>query len=305
MARPTWAVFGAGAMGALFFSRLGAVAGIRAQLVHRPRALGPITGILEETADGRRRTAVPEAGAGAPVDVALVLVKAFATRPVGAAVARVLAPTGTVVTLQNGFGNREVLRDALAAAGKPGALVLAGTTTEASLMVDPRPPEPRFQHKGRGETVLDAAGFDRRAEAVAQVLRQAGFETRLTNNVDRALWTKLVINAAINPFTALRGCTNGELLALAPDDKELIHEVIRNGCDAAAVHGVNLDPVAMWQVVQNVCAATSGNRSSMLVDVAAGRPTEIDAICGPIEQAIAGPCAASECAARVRELGAG
>jgi 2-dehydropantoate 2-reductase len=102
-------------------------------------------------------------------------------------------------------------------------------------------------------------------------------------DADDLLWSKVVINAAINPLTALLRVPNGELLA-RPAARTLLAASAREAAAVANGLGRNLayqDPVA---AVEEVARRTAANRSSMLQDVERGAPTEIDAICGAIAQ---------------------
>jgi 2-dehydropantoate 2-reductase len=113
------------------------------------------------------------------------------------------------------------------------------------------------------------------------MLREAGFDVQVVKNAQSLLWGKLVINAAINPLTALLRVPNGELLQL-PAARLLMAELAREAAAVAMAHDVSLpfeDPVA---AAENVARRTAGNHSSMLQDVLRGAPTEMHAICGVI-----------------------
>jgi len=113
------------------------------------------------------------------------------------------------------------------------------------------------------------------------LLRQAGFAVEVALDIEGILWGKAVVNAAINPLTALWRVPNGELLATA-DRRALLADLAREAAAVAAARGITLpypDPVAR---VEEVCRATAANRSSMLQDIERGRPTEIDSINGVI-----------------------
>lgn len=91
------------------------------------------------------------------------------------------------------------------------------------------------------------------------------------------LLTKLIVNAIINPMTALLKIPNGEIIKnqhyfhIATNLFNEIQEIldIKNG-------------EYYFQQVKNICQKTSKNRSSMLKDIEAHRPTEIEAIVGYI-----------------------
>ena len=91
-------------------------------------------------------------------------------------------------------------------------------------------------------------------------------------------WEKLVINAIINPLTALSGETNGSLLTRQEEVEALCHELM----PLLQREGFNLPEEAWVSRVMAVAAATAPNYSSMQQDLVAGRPTEIDYITGYI-----------------------
>jgi len=95
------------------------------------------------------------------------------------------------------------------------------------------------------------------------------------------LWGKLIVNAGINPLTAILGVPNGVLLE-RPHARALMRATVMEAVAVAHARGVTLpypDPVA---AVEQVAHKTGSNRSSMLQDVTRGAPTEIDAINGAI-----------------------
>jgi 2-dehydropantoate 2-reductase len=109
----------------------------------------------------------------------------------------------------------------------------------------------------------------------------AGLTVEIVPSSQALLWSKLVVNAAINPLTALLRIPNGELLA-RPAARTLMAAVATEAAAVAACFGQSLtyrDPVAAAEAVAH---RTASNTSSMLQDVLRGAPTEIDAICGAI-----------------------
>jgi 2-dehydropantoate 2-reductase len=115
-------------------------------------------------------------------------------------------------------------------------------------------------------------------------LREAGFNVETVADPDSLLWGKLVINAAINPLTALLRVPNGELLERGTA-RALMQAAACEAAAVAAAQGIRLpypDPLA---VAESVAQRTATNRSSMFQDIQRGAPTEIDAICGAVVQA--------------------
>jgi 2-dehydropantoate 2-reductase len=115
-------------------------------------------------------------------------------------------------------------------------------------------------------------------------LQQAGFKVVTDQDVASLAWSKLVINAAINPLSAVLDVPNGELLAREGAQK-LSAQLAQEAAAVAKAQSVALtfaDPVA---AAQDVARRTAANSSSMRQDVQRGAQTEIDAICGAIVRA--------------------
>jgi 2-dehydropantoate 2-reductase len=112
------------------------------------------------------------------------------------------------------------------------------------------------------------------------VFSEAGLPTGVTNNIEGTVWTKILINAGINPFGALTGMKNGELM-MFPELKELMVETVIEGTKVARKINVKLegDPVSL---MLKTAEMTAQNRNSMLQDVEKGKRTEIDFINGAI-----------------------
>jgi 2-dehydropantoate 2-reductase len=268
-------IVGTGALACLFAARLAAAGCQVTMLGHWRAGLRALQkhGVRLALADGRevaykvRSTSDPRRCAGARY--ALVLVKSWQTPSAAADLQRCLAPDGLALTLQNGLGNAEILRQSLGA----GRLVL-GVTTSGATLLGPGQVRPA----GNGPlTIQDhpAAG------ALAEILSQAGFTVEIAQDAQALLWGKLLINAAINPLTALLGVPNGVLLE-RPSALRLMAEVTGEAQAVAAALGVALPYPDPFETVQAVAQRTAANRSSMLQDVQRRAPTEIDAINGAI-----------------------
>ncbi len=200
---------------------------------------------------------------------ALVLVKAWQTERAARQLTSCLAEDGLALTLQNGLGNREILSESLGL----GRVALGVTTTGATLL------GPGLVRLG-GEGTISLEAHPRLA-ALEAMLRAAGFAINVVADARSLLWGKLVVNAAINPLTALLRVPNGELLQ-RPTARFLMGELAREAAAVARAQGVSLPFEAPGSAAEEVARRTAANRSSMLQDVLRGAPTEIDAICGAI-----------------------
>ncbi|HWO95093.1 MAG TPA: 2-dehydropantoate 2-reductase [Bacillus sp. (in: firmicutes)] len=93
------------------------------------------------------------------------------------------------------------------------------------------------------------------------------------------LINKLIVNACINPLTALYRVTNGQLIE-NPFYYENLKTVFGETIQALRI----IDGAAQWTKVMDICRRTSLNRSSMLKDIEEGRETEVEAILGYVLQ---------------------
>ncbi len=200
---------------------------------------------------------------------ALVLVKSWQTEDAVRRLRPALAPEGVALTLQNGIGPQEILARGLGA-----QRVAVGVTTAGATLLGPG----RVRAAGQGEVTV---ARHPRVGPLLQALARAGFPVHVVEDVRAALWGKLLINVAINPFGALLGVPNGALLGDRTAQmfmRKAVDEVVAvtRALDVALPYP---DP---WEKVLQVLHATATNRNSMLQDLERGAPTEIDALCGAV-----------------------
>ncbi|MCP4140107.1 MAG: 2-dehydropantoate 2-reductase [Chloroflexi bacterium] len=200
---------------------------------------------------------------------AIVLVKSWQTERVAHQLKKYLAKDGLVLTLQNGLGNGKILTNILGA----DRVAQGVTTTGASLV------KAGVARVG-GEGLVSVETHPRLG-AINAILTEASFNLESVSNLQSLIWSKLVINAAINPLTALLDIPNGDLLK-NPQTKEMMAELAHETANLAKAQNIPLafdDPAL---AAEDVAQKTSSNISSMLQDLRRGAPTEIDAICGAI-----------------------
>ena len=210
-----------------------------------------------------------------PVDAAVVCVKSHGTAWAAEVAARVLAPHGVAITIQNGLGNYEAL------VAKVGEQRAAVGVIYVGARLDERG---ELQATGPGRVELGrprGAGPRRAFEKLASALGAGGMTVSAKDDAWPSVWRKLVTNAAVNPTGALLGYTNAELLADVAASRVadgLASEVARVA--TAAGSAITVDEARRWW--REMAELTGANRSSMLQDVQAGRATEVDAICGAV-----------------------
>ena len=199
----------------------------------------------------------------------IVLVKAWQTERVAKQLAEYLAEDGVVLTLQNGLGNYETLAQYL---GDNriilGTITIGATLLEAGLV----------KEGGEGTISIEQ---NQALGPLEAALKSAKFKVEIVEDAQSLVWGKLVVNAAINPLTALLRVTNGELFE-RPSAREMMGRLSQEVAQVARVENIKLpfiDPIA---AAVEVARKTAANRSSMLQDVLRGAPTEINAICGAV-----------------------
>lgn len=270
MKAPQWHIIGAGAIGCLFAEALH-TAGHSPTLILRGKSSDEAPLVIVEREDSRieftANTQPPDGDE--PISHLLVTTKAYDVYGAVADVAHRLSPDSVVLLLANGMGFTERVAKAW-----PELNLFVGMTTEGAYRLGPQ----HIRHAGLGETRIGHSKLPGRPPWFDE------FEVALQRCVwdsliDEALWMKLAVNCVINPMTAFHGCLNGEL-ARRPELAERVAplcEEVAAVCRAQGFHGV---AAALRDTVDAVIAGTAENRSSMLQDLEAERPTEIHFING-------------------------
>jgi 2-dehydropantoate 2-reductase len=205
--------------------------------------------------------------------VDLVILATKATELDGAA-ARLegLLPSAVVMPVQNGLGAEEIVR-------RHGGWSLHSSVT---FMSGTRHSDTEVEYVLDTETWLGPYGDTpvEFAEETARLLVSSGLKARAFADLRPAQWSKLIFNATVNGVAALTGLRHDFQFAEG-DLGELVHGLVDEGKSVAAAAGIALhdDP---WEM--NVLATRRGSahRPSMLEDVTARRPTEVELINGAL-----------------------
>jgi 2-dehydropantoate 2-reductase len=275
-------VVGAGALGCLVAALMHR-GGVSVTLVdYKPARAARIRkqGIIIEQPGGETLTVPVSCTAKparlAPPELAVICVKAYDTRDAAMHIAPVVGEGTTVLTIQNGMGNIELLEGIF-----PGK-VMGGVTSCASTLLGPG----RVRKASLGQTYIGwpkGEGDKARLDAVAALFASCGSETHAVDNIRTWVWHKLILNAGLNALGAILHLPNGRLIETGPV-RDLISEVVREAVAVARLNGVLL-PVQDYNAeVEKLAKATSANLCTMLQDVLRGRRTEIGAINGVIAE---------------------
>jgi 2-dehydropantoate 2-reductase len=219
-----------------------------------------------------RLQATSEAADLPPCEFGIVATKAMHTEAAIAATASAFAD-GCVATVQNGLGNEEAL-------ARHVARVIRGTTFPAGKILEPG----HVQWDVKGDTTLGPYGDTPLDEVVrlADACTRAGMPTHAVEDARGPQWRKVIFNASTNPIGALTGLTHGRVCE-RPDLRALVSGLVAEGKAVAAAQGIVLDadPEALIDHAAKPEVAY-GHKASMLQDVEARRPTEVDWLNGGI-----------------------
>jgi 2-dehydropantoate 2-reductase len=118
-----------------------------------------------------------------------------------------------------------------------------------------------------------------RVMAISAILAAAGFKAPVQTKLRNEIWLKLLGNATLNPVSALTGATLAAMFA-DPASRELIRSLMEEVASVARALDVEL-PVSVEKRMEGA-AAVGEHKTSMLQDVEAGKPIELDALVGAV-----------------------
>jgi len=285
-------IYGAGAIGGFLGARL-AAGGRNVAAIARgatARALRDYGWRLEA---GGRQIAAPVRVAESPSelgvqDLVVIAVKGPALAGVAATIAPLLGPDTIVLTAMNGvpwwffdgFGGscdgmqlKSIDPEGHIAAAIPARHVI-GCVVHASCTT----PAPGVTRNVVGKRLIfgePRGGASPRLTRMGELFRSAGFDVELSDHIQRDIWYKLWGNMTMNPVTALTGAT-GDLVL----DDALVNGFCRAVmCEAAAIGERIGCAIAETPEQRNAVTRKLGAfKPSMLQDVEAGRPVEIDVL---------------------------
>jgi 2-dehydropantoate 2-reductase len=274
---PKVAVVGAGAVGGYFGGML-ARAGVPVVMIGRPAFVETVkkNGLVLDTVNFRevvRPDASSDMAAAAGANFVLFCVKATDTAPTAKELAKHIAPSAILVSLQNGVNNAEEVHAASGLEALPAVVYVAAAM----------PTPGQIKHLGRGDLIIGPA--NKKTESVAKLFTDAGVPCRISENISGELWTKLIWNCALNALSGLGKVTYGEIVASA-DARRLVETVVDEVLAVAKAKGIHPpgleDPKVALAGAFKVAEQMSGTRSSTAQDMARGKRTEIASLNGYI-----------------------
>ena len=252
---------------------------------------GPADRLQTET---HRVHASADARVLGPQELVVIAVKAPAMGQVALQLAPLLGPQTVVLTAMNGVpwwflqGFGGALQGRHLAAVDPGGRIaeaiatprIVGSVVHASCSVS----APGVVRHGFGNKLIIGEPSGERTTrvlALVDLLQSAGFEAPLSDQIQRDIWFKLWGNMTINPVSAITGATSSQVL-----DDDLVRRFCTRVMGEAKEIGARMG-IAIDQEPEDRHAVTrklGSFKTSMLQDVEAGKPVELDALVGAVHE---------------------
>jgi 2-dehydropantoate 2-reductase len=291
-------IIGAGAVGGFIGAKLAASERTEISALARGATLAALRrhGWRLNTASGLIQAPVRASDNAAELglqDLVVIAVKGPALSVVARSIAPLLAPETLVVPAMNGVpwwfcdGVAEFPGGTLESVD-PGGFIAAAIQFEQVLgcvvHASTSTSEPGLVQHHMGEGLIlgePRGGQSERAEAVARLLAQAGFQVTHSPDIRRDIWYKLWGNMTMNPVSAITG---------ASMDRVLADPLVRDFCSAAMREVAAIGGRLGCRIEQSaedrhaITARLGAVKTSMLQDVEAGRPIELDAIVSSVHE---------------------
>ncbi|MEP6501694.1 MAG: 2-dehydropantoate 2-reductase [Betaproteobacteria bacterium] len=291
-------IVGAGAIGGFIGTRLAAAGQVEVSAI----AIGDTLTALKEhgwrlqMADGMVRAPAKvsdKASDLGPQDLVIIAVKGPVLAQVAPAIQPLLGPETVVLPTMNGVPwwfvesvpslrgtNLRALDSQGVIARHIGFDRVVGAVVHASAS---SPERGLVMHQmGRGLIVGEpGGGHSARAARIAEILQQAGFDATHSERIRHDIWFKLWGNLTMNPVSAVTGATI---------DRVLADPLVRAFCSAAMREAAEVGERIGCPISQSpddrhgLTAKLGAFKTSMLQDAMAGRPIELDAIVGAVQE---------------------
>lgn len=276
-------IVGAGGVGG-YYGGLLAHAGYDVTFIARGDHLRAIraNGLQVQSVHGdfeiRPAQATDNPGGVGPVDLTFFTVKTYDTDSAAVLMRPLVGPNTAILPLQNGVESAAQLSHHF---GKEA--VLGGLTQVVAYVAEPGVirQESRFRRIVFGE--LDGRETPR-LKAVLEALVRSGAEAEATDNIDKALWTKLLFIASYSGITSVTRAPAGPVMASA-EARSLLNQAMREVEAVARAKGISLDEDVVGKTMAFCEKLDPTATSSMQRDVASGRRLEHDALNGAVVRA--------------------
>ncbi len=270
------AVLGTGAVGSYFGAKL-ARAGLDVTFISRGEGLKALRekGLKVKSFQGDFELAHVKAtenpGEIGPVDLLLFCIKSYDTESALQQALPMIGGKALVLSLQNGVDNTEKIGAVIGNDRVFPAVVSIGAEMES-------PGVMRHTSLGRIEFGRADGKLTAEVKAVEELFKKAEVDVRVSENIVKAQWKKLIWNAAFNPVSVLTGATLGQMLE-CPETRDLLHGMMVEGAAVAEKLGFPMEPDFIEKNMK-LHPSLREFKTSMLQDYLKGKKIELEAIGG-------------------------
>ncbi len=213
--------------------------------------------------------------AGGPVDLVIIAVKLWDLETAARAVAPIVGPATTVLSLQNGIDKDDLLAACVGRQAVLGGLTYIGVVVSSPGVITQTG---RTQRIVIGE--LDGS-LSPRVHTIDAAMRTAGIDVEATADIRRATWEKFIFLAAHSATTAVTRQPIGKVRD-NPATRDLLVAAMREGMELAHSEGVHLGDDFLEQRMAFVDSMAAGSLASMAQDLLRGNRLELDWLSGAI-----------------------
>jgi len=207
-------------------------------------------------------------------DVAIICGKANSTTILAEMAYELLSDAGIVMSIQNGLGNSEYLCKKFGQRRVLGSTVTHGAWHSQN----------SFHWEGRGVVKmgnLEGGAPSKQESEFFKLLDNSNLSPIWSEDINKEIWIKLLINIAINPLCAITGLNNGAIKSIPLMWDQAVASM-SEASQIATASGINISDVNFENLLDEIVTSTANNRCSMLQDIMANKPTEIETLCGEI-----------------------
>tara|TARA_Y100000746_G_scaffold215000_1_gene208790 strand:+ start:359 stop:1321 length:963 start_codon:yes stop_codon:yes gene_type:complete len=209
-------------------------------------------------------------------DLILICTKSFSTLNASKIAKNLISKNGSCISIQNGIGNENIISSILGFEPVLGGIITHGANKKDSTTIN---------WAGQGEIIIGKMPLTKISneviDEITELLNDVGLNASNVQDIRLNLWSKLAINAAVNPLAAICGVKNGELLN--PQLFECASSAMFEVLNVARGVGIEVpNNFEMLDTLTQILNSTKENKCSMLQDIMKGKKTEIDSICGEV-----------------------
>ena len=206
-------------------------------------------------------------------ELVIVFVKSNYTEDAMEQNKNIIGENTVVMTLQNGLGNDEIIAKYV-----PADRIVTGICRHNAKKLSPS----SAKYMGGKYTAIGSRwGSEAHAEKIGKVFNESGIYTIIDEDIMRAVWSKVFVNATMNPLTAIFDMPNG-FITDDPYAWKLSQEIVREAAAVAEAEGIKFDISEADESVRFSCEIAYNGFTSMYQDIKKKVKTEVDYINGAI-----------------------